>query len=71
MRKREVYGISVAKKRQYWPNGVHGYSINDYFRSKNIGDIGRLSGELDKKEFNVFVLKDPDCNITMMSIFRV
>ena len=36
---------------------------------KNIGDVGCLSGEWDDTEFNVFVLKDPDYNIIMMSTF--
>ena len=34
---------------------------------KNTGDVGCLSGEWDYIEFNVFVLKEPDCNIMMMS----
>ena len=31
--------------------------------------MGCLSGEWDEKEFNVFVLKEPDYNIMMMSTF--
>ena len=30
--KRGVYGSALIKKRRYWPTGVHGYSINNYFR---------------------------------------
>ena len=45
MRKREFYGISLIKNRLYWPREVYGDSINDYFRSKNIGDVGFISGE--------------------------
>ena len=31
--------------------------------------MGCLSGEWDEKEFNIFVLKEPDYNIMMMSTF--
>ena len=48
MRKRGFYGISLIKNRLYWPKGVYGDSINDYFRSKYIGDVGFISGEWDK-----------------------
>ena len=54
---------------RYWPRGVYGYAINNYVRSKNIGDVGCLSGEWEKTELNIFVLKESDYNITMMSNF--
>ena len=38
---------------------------------QKIGDMGCLSGEWDKTEFNIFVFKDPDYNIMMMSNFSV
>ena len=59
----------MIKKRRYWPRGVYVYAINDYFRSKNIGNVGCLSGEWDEIESDIFVLKDPNYNIMMMSIF--
>ena len=34
--------------------------------SKNIGDVGCLSGEWYERELNVFVLEDCDYNIMMM-----
>ena len=55
--------------RRYWPRGVYRYTINDYFRSKNNGHVGCISGEWDDTEFNIFVLKDPDYNIMMMSTY--
>ena len=60
------YGSALMKKRYYWPRGVHRDGINECFRSKNVGDVGCLSGEWDETEFNVFVLKEPDYNIIMM-----
>ena len=69
MRKRGVYGSALIKKRCYWPRGVYGDAINDYFRSKNIGDVGYLSGEWDETEFNIYFLKEPDYNIMMMLTF--
>ena len=53
-RKRGVYGIVLIKKRRYWPRGFYGYAINDYFRSKNIGDVRCLSGEWENTEFNIY-----------------
>ena len=70
-RKRGVYGSALIKKRCYWSMGVYGYTIDDYFRSKYIGDVGYLSGEWEETEFNIFVLKDTDYNIMMMSNFWV
>ena len=69
MRKRGVYGSTLIKKRRYWPRGVSGDAINDYFRSKYTGGLGCLSGEWDDTEFNIFVLMEPDYNIMMMSTF--
>ena len=59
MRKRGFHGSELIKMRLYWPRGFHGYGINDYFSSKNIGDVVCISGEWDDTEFN-FVLKEPD-----------
>ena len=39
MRKRGFHGSELIKMRLYWPRGFHGYGINDYFSSKNIGDV--------------------------------
>ena len=55
-----VCGSALIKKRRFWPREVHGDGINDYFRSKNIGDVGYPSGERDKTEFNISALKKPD-----------
>ena len=33
--------------------------------------MGYISGKWDDTEINIFVLKDPDYNIIMMSIFSV
>ena len=49
------------------PKGVHGDNITYYFRSKHIGNLGCLSDEWDETWFKVFVLKDTDYNIMMMS----
>ena len=67
MRKRGVYGSELMKKSHYWPRGVHRNGINKYVRSEDIGYMGCLSGEWDDADFNVFVLKDRNFNITTMS----
>ena len=55
MRNMGVYGIAFIKKSIYWPVRVHG------------GDVECISCEWDKTEFNIFVLKEPDYSIMMIS----
>ena len=31
--KRVIYGSELIKNMRYWPRRVHGFGINDYFRS--------------------------------------
>ena len=59
----------MIKNRHYWHRGVHGGSINEYFSTKNIGGLGFPSGKWYETEFNIFVLKEPDHNIIIMSTF--
>ena len=33
----------IHKKGRYWPKGVHGDAINEYFMLENNGDLGYLS----------------------------
>ena len=56
-RNRGIYGSALIKKRRYWPMGINLDAINDYYRSKHIGDVGYLSGECDNTEY---FLKEPD-----------
>ena len=58
-RKRGFYRITLIKNSHYWLRGVNGDSINDYFRSKYIGDVGFIIGEWKETEFDIFVLKEP------------
>ena len=44
IRKMGVYGSSLIKNICYWPMGVHRDGINEYWSTKNIGDMGCLSG---------------------------
>ena len=48
---------------------VNGDVIDNYFSTQNIFALGCLSGEWDDIGFNIFVMKEPDYNITMMSTF--
>ena len=41
MRKIRSHVISSINKRRYWTRGVHGHG--NYYRSKNIGDMGCIS----------------------------
>ena len=43
-RNRGIYGSVLIKNRRYFPRGVNGYVINEYFSFIN-GDMGCLRGE--------------------------
>ena len=60
MKTRGVYVCALIKKRLYWSRGVHGDRINDYFSLNKIGGMGCLSGNWDKTEVNIFVVKEPE-----------
>ena len=68
MRKREFMKC-IDKNRHYWSKGFHEDGINNYLRSKLVGDVGCLSGEWDKTKFNVFVFKEPYYIIIMVLTF--
>ena len=57
MRNMRVYGSASIKRRRYWPMGVHGDAINEYFRSKTIGDVGCLTGEWDETDFLTYIYR--------------
>ena len=69
MRKRGVYGSALIKRRCYFYKKVCRYGVNESFSTKN-GDVLCLSGEWDEIEFNIFVMKEPDYNIMIMSTFK-
>ena len=71
MKMRGVYVSALIKKRLYWPRGVHGDIINEYFTLNKIGGVGCLSGEWDDIEVNIFVMKEPNYNIIMMLKYSV
>ena len=43
--------------------------INEYFSTNKIGNVGYISDEWDETDFNIFVMKEPDYTIIMMSTF--
>ena len=69
VRNRGVYGSELIKKRWYCHRGFHGDGINEYPSQKNIVDVVCLSCEWYNIYFNIFVTKEPDYNIMMISNF--
>ena len=66
-----VYAAALIKNRKYWPKGVPGYAIDQYFAEKDItyvdmfGDITEEGPE--GKAFNVFCFKEPEYVMKIMA----
>ena len=64
---RVVYGSLVAKKCKYWPSGIYGDQINTRFEKNEIGEHDCHSVNWQGVAFDVFVVKDTNYNMIMMS----
>ena len=67
MYKRGVYDSAVVNKCRYWPSGINGNQINAHFEKKEIGEHDCHSGNWKGFDFDVFVVKDPNYSMIMMS----
>ena len=68
-----VYADVLIKKRKYWPKGVPGDSIDQYFSDKDVTHVDMLEAITEKvpdvKAFNIFCFKGPEYAINIMSIW--
>ena len=63
-----VYGQALIKKRgRYWPRHVPGDQIEDYFSTKEIGDVDCLKQHIEGKDFFVHCTKDDGYVTKIMS----
>ena len=57
-----VYTAELTKKRKYWPKGVLGDAIDQYFAGKDFTHFDMLEGITeegpDSKALNIFCFKD-------------
>lgn len=69
LKKVGVFAHAVAKKRRFWPKCVPGDKIEKHMESKQIGEVDCLNGELDGEKYKVFVMKEPDYTMKLMSTY--
>ena len=57
-----VYAAALIKKRKYWPKGVPGDAIDQYFSYKDVTHVDMLEAITeevpDVKAFNIFCFKE-------------
>ena len=58
-----VYAAELTKKRKYWPKGVPGYTIDQYFSERYVTYVDMLEAITEDgpegKAFNIFCFKEP------------
>ena len=64
---RVVYVSTMVKNHKYWPRRIYGDKINAHFEKKKIGEHECHSRNWKEFYFAVFVVKEKNYNIIMMS----
>uniref|UniRef100_A0A7S4KC53 PiggyBac transposable element-derived protein domain-containing protein n=1 Tax=Odontella aurita TaxID=265563 RepID=A0A7S4KC53_9STRA len=60
LKKKGVYGDTLAKKRRYWPKRVPSGDIAAHFSSKEVGEMESLRTQVDGKTMWVHCMKEAD-----------
>ena len=59
-----VYAAALIKKRKYWPKGVPGDAIDEYFVDKDVTHVDMLEAITEEgpegKAFKIFCFKEPE-----------
>ena len=67
----DVYAAALIKKRKYWPKGVPGDAIDEYFADKDVNPVDMLEAITEEvtegKAFNIFCFKDPEYVMKIMA----
>ena len=65
-----VYAAALIKKRKYWPKGVPGDSIDEYFTDKDVTHVDMLGAITEEgpegKAFKIFCFKEPEYVMKIM-----
>ena len=69
LRKRGTFAAALVKKRRYWSKFVKGEDIKEHFRTKEVGTVDAMKGELDSVKVELHCLKEPDYTMTLMSSY--
>ncbi len=65
-----MYGAALIKKRKYWPAGVPGDSMQQFFDQDriNVGDCNAVQGVMDGTTYNLWGMKEPNYVMWMMAM---
>ena len=69
LKKLGVFAHAVAKKRRYWPKYVPGEEIDRRMEGRPVGATDALKGQLEGEPYNIFVMKEPDYCMKLMSTY--
>jgi hypothetical protein len=69
LRGRGVFASAVIKKRRYWPKYVPGNAMDEHMKTKQLGDTSSVKGQLDGTPYNLFMMRDKDWVMKMMSTY--
>jgi hypothetical protein len=69
LRKNGLFGCALIKKRRYWPAGVPGDAMQQFFDADgvNVGDNHVIAGTMDGVAYNLWGMKEPDYVMRMMA----
>ncbi len=59
-RKGGIFAGTLIKKRRYWPTLFLGDAMDLYFKNKQVGECDAISGVLDKEQYFILGVKEPD-----------
>jgi Transposase IS4 len=69
LRKNGVYSSAVIKKRRYWPRYIDGDAMDERMEGRAIGDCDALHGTLDGVHYTVFLMKEQEYCMKLMSTY--
>ena len=64
-----VFASAVIKKRRFWPKYIDGDAIDQRFGGYDVGKVESLPGNLDGVAFKIFVMKEEDYTMKLMSTY--
>ena len=67
--KKGVFASALIKERRYWLKYIRGDEVKEHFNDKEVGDANSWGGKLEDVLFHVFVMKEPDYVMSLMSTY--
>ncbi len=62
-----LFAGALIKKRCYWTTLVPGNKMEEYFASKNVGNVNAIQGQKDGIDYTIWRMKDPDYVMRIMA----